>query len=123
MFSCCLNYVNYKQSCISYLSIEEIRVTLELLGQSLIRLSQKFGFVANSLQEGIVDLVLDVIVVVSGFFSLVIFKESLDLLLKFVLFLIKIHDYIVIVLFLFIVDCLQILELLSESSQFLDLWG
>jgi hypothetical protein len=110
-------------TCISYLGVEEVGVTLEFLRQSLVRLCQKFGFVANSLQESIINLILNVVVVISGLLSLIVLKECLDLLFKLIFFLVKIHHYVIVVLFLFVIDRLQILELLSEPSQFLDLWS
>ncbi len=60
-------------------------------------------------------------VVVFGFLFPVLFELYFDFFVKFVLLVVKVLDCVVINLLLVIVDSLQVLELLSQSSQFLDL--
>lgn len=89
---------------IAYLGIEEVRVTLELIRQPLVWGVQELSLVSNSLEEGFVDLILDVIAMVLGFFLLVVLEESLDFLFKFVLLLIQVLHNGIILLLLFVVD-------------------
>ena len=75
MFSCCLNYrLKVKLVNLAYFSIEEVRVWLELIAESLVWSVQEFGFISDSLKEGIIDLILDVVVVELGLLLLVILK-------------------------------------------------
>lgn len=89
---------------IAYLSIEEVRVTLELIRQPLVWGVQELSLVSNSLEEGFVDLILDVIAMVLGFFLLVVLEESLDFFFKLVLLLIQVLHHSIILLLLFVVD-------------------
>jgi hypothetical protein len=46
------------------LGIEEVSVTLEFIGQSLLWLIDELGFIANSLQECVINLSLDIVLMV-----------------------------------------------------------
>ena len=46
---------------LSELSVEEILVALEFVTESLVRCVHEFGFISNSLKEGIIDLILNVV--------------------------------------------------------------
>lgn len=103
------------------LGVEEIGVALELLREPLVCAIQELGLVADALEEGVVDLVLDVVAVVPGLFSLVVLEELLDFVLELALLLIEVADDRVILLLLLVVDGLEVSVLLSEATQLLDL--
>jgi len=73
---------------LSQLGIEELRVALELLAQTLIRGVQEPRFVPDALEEGVVDLVLNVVSMILGLLGLVVLKQLLHLLLKLALLLV-----------------------------------
>lgn len=70
---------------LAQLRVEELRVRLELIGESLVGLVQELGLVADSLEESIIDLSLDVVVVVLSFIVHVVLECLIDLLLKLAL--------------------------------------
>lgn len=89
---------------LSQLRIEELGVGLELVGEALVRRVQEFRLIRDSLQEGVINLVLDVIRVVTRLLRLVVIEELLDLLLKLVLLLIEVLNDGVILLLLLVVN-------------------
>jgi hypothetical protein len=98
-------------------------VTLELIAESLVRLTDELGLVPNSLQEGVIDLILDIVLVILRLLALVLFEQSLHLLFQLVLLLVKVLHNVLILLLLLLVYGLILSELLSEASQLLDLWS
>ena len=89
---------------LSQLRIEELGVGLELVGEALVRRVQEFRLIRDSLQEGVIYFVLDVIRVVTRLLRLVVIEELLDLLLKLVLLLIEVLNDGVILLLLLVVN-------------------
>ena len=89
---------------LSQLSIKEFRVALELIREALVRSVQELGLVGDPLQEGVIDLILDVVRVVAGLLLLVVIEELLHLVFQLALLLIQVlHDGIVLLL-LVVVD-------------------
>ena len=85
----------------SYLGIEEIRVALEFIAESLIWGVKELGLITDSLKERIINFILNVIVMEASFLLFVIFKECLDFILQFVFLLVEVlNDSIVLLLFL-----------------------
>jgi hypothetical protein len=89
---------------LSELSIKELRVALELVGEALVRCVQELGLVCDSLQESIIDLILNVVGVVAGLLSLIVIEELLDFLLQFVLFLVEVLYDGIVLLLLFVIN-------------------
>mmetsp|Transcript_28452 Transcript_28452/g.27423 ORF Transcript_28452/g.27423 Transcript_28452/m.27423 type:complete len:133 (-) Transcript_28452:82-480(-) len=108
---------------LSQLSIEVFLVAFELIAEPFVRLTDELGFIANSLEESIINLSLDVVRVESGLFSLVLLEKLLHLFLQLVLFLVQVLYNILIMLLLLIVLSLILCELLSHCSQLLDDWS
>jgi len=103
--------------------IEELRIRFELIGEALLWLIQEFGFVGDSLQESVIDFSLNVIVVILSFIITIVIEHLLNISIHFSFLLIQVHDNVVILLFLFSVNGLNLLALLSKLSQLLDLWS
>jgi len=103
--------------------IEELRIRFELIGEALLWLIQEFGFVGNSLQESVIDFSLNVIVVILSFIITIVIEHLFHICIHFSFLLIQVHDNVVILLFLFSVNGLNLLALLSKLSQLLDLWS
>ena len=108
---------------LSQLGVEELRVGLELVSQLLVWLVQELGLVSDSLEEGVVDLGLDVVVVVLSFVFHVVLEHVLHVLVELALLLVKVHHDVVVLLLLVSVYCLDLLHLNSQLSQVLDLWS
>jgi len=104
MFSYCLNYKSCYYIENTYLSIEEVTIAFEFIAESLVWGVQEFSLIADSLLESFIDLILDIMIVILGLFLLVFFEERLHFLFKSHFLLIKIHNDIVVVLLLIIVD-------------------
>jgi len=103
--------------------IEELRIRFELIGEALLWLIQEFGFVGDSLQESVIDFSLNVIVVILSFIITIVIEHLFNISIHFSFLLIQVHDNVVILLFLFSVNGLNLLALLSKLSQLLDLWS
>jgi hypothetical protein len=103
--------------------IKELRIRFELIGEALLWLIQEFGFVGNSLQESVVDFSLNVIVVILSFIITIVIEHLFHICIHFSFLLIQVHDNVVILLFLFSVNGLDLLALLSKLSKLLDLWS
>ena len=103
--------------------IEELRIRFELIGEALLWLIQEFGFVGNSLQESVIDFSLNVIVVILSFIITIVIEHLFHICIHFSFLLIQVHDNVVILLFLFSVNGLDLLALLSKLSKLLDLWS
>lgn len=103
--------------------VEELGVALKFVGESLVRLVDELGLVADSLQECIVDLRLDVVEVVLLLVLLVVIEGGFDLRVKFLLSLLQVHHDAVVLLLLFAVDGLLFLHFHSQLAQVLDLWS
>jgi hypothetical protein len=103
--------------------IKELRIRFELIGEALLWLIQEFGFVGNSLQESVIDFSLNVIVVILSFIITIVIEHLFHICIHFSFLLIQVHDNVVILLFLFSVNGLNLLALLSKLSQLLDLWS
>ena len=106
---------------LAQLGIEEFRIRLELICETLLRLVQEFGFVCDSLQECIVNLGLNVVVVILSLIVTIIIKHLLHIIIHLALLLVQIHHNIVILLFLLSMNGLDLLALLSELPQLLNL--
>jgi len=115
--------VLYNIFLLPQLGIEELRVTLELVGQPLVGIVQEFSLIANSLEEGVEDLSLDVIVMVFTFVVPVVVEHRLNLTLDSLLLLIEVHHDVVVRLLLLGVDALDLLHLGSQRSEVLNFWG
>lgn len=80
MFSCCLNYTNtwkleyYIKINRTYLGIEEVRVTLEFIAKSLVWGVKELGLISDSLKESIINFILNIVVMESGFFLLILLE-------------------------------------------------
>lgn len=96
-------------------------VRLEVIAESLVGSVDELSFVTDSLKEGIVDFILNVVVVELGLFLLVIVEKVLHLLLKFVLLLVKVADDGIILFLLIIINSFKVGVLLPEASELLDL--
>ena len=96
---------------LSQLGVEELRVRLELVRQTLLRLVDELGLVPNSLQEGIVDLSLDVVVMVLALVVPVVIEGSLHLRVHLPFLLVQVHHDVVVLLLLFRMDSLDFLHL------------
>jgi hypothetical protein len=103
--------------------IKELRIRFELIGEALLWLIQEFGFVGNSLQESVIDFSLNVIVVILSFIITIVIEHLFHICIHFSFLLIQVHDNVVILLFLFSVNGLDLLALLSKLSKLLDLWS
>jgi hypothetical protein len=103
--------------------IEKLRIRFEFIGEAFLWLIQEFGFVGNSLQESVIDFSLNVIVVILSFIITIIIEHLFHISIHFSFLLIQVHDNVIILLFLFSVNGLDLLALLSKLSQFLDLWS
>ena len=108
---------------LSKLRVEELRVALELVGETLLRLVDELGFVTDSLQESIIDLSLDIVMMVFSLVISVVVIGLLNLGVQLSFFVIQLHDMVVIHFLLFCVMGLNFLHLLSQLSKFLDLWS
>jgi len=73
---------------LSQLCIEEVGVGLEFSRELFVLGRQEFGFVTDTLQEGVVDFCLDVVLMVPGFLGLVVAEDLVYLLLQFIFFLV-----------------------------------
>jgi len=89
---------------LSQFGIKEFRIALEFRGQTFVRCVQKLCLISDSLEEGVIDFILDVIGVIAGLFSLVVIEELLNFFFQFVFFLIEILYNCIILLLLLIVD-------------------
>lgn len=108
---------------LAQLCVEELGVRLEFVRQSLLWLVQELGLVCDSLQESIVNFGLDVIVMVLSLVLTVVIEYGFDVILHLALFLVEVHDNVVVLLLLFGVDSLDFLALLSQLSELLNLWS
>lgn len=106
---------------LSQLGVEEVRVALELVRQFLLRLADELALVVDSLEEGFVDLRLDVVVVVLALVLPIVVKYGLHILVELLLFLVQIHDDVLVVLLFLLPDLLDLLHLRSQLPQFLNL--
>lgn len=122
MLLMCLQ-VLHNRLLLSQLCVKELRVGLEFVGQTLLRLVYEFGLVTDSLQEGVVDLRLNVVVMVFALVVSVVIVCRFDFRVHLTLLLIEMHHDVVVLLLLFGMNCFDLLHLGSEVSQLLDLWG
>lgn len=108
---------------LSQFGIEEVGVRFELSRELFVLRREELGLVSDTLEEGIVDFCLDVVLMVSGFLGLVVTEHGVNFLLKLVFLLVQVHYYIIVLLLFFIIFFLDRLEILSLHSEFLDLWS
>jgi len=108
---------------LSQLCVEELGVGLEFVGQTLLRLVDELGLVTDSLQEGVVDLRLDVVVMVLALVVSVVVVGGFHFRVHLTFLLVEMHHDVVVLLLLFGMDCFDLLHLGSEVSQLLNLWG
>ena len=104
------------------LGVEELGVTLELIRKPLLWLVDELCLVANPLQEGVIDLSLDVVVMVLPLIISVIVECRFDFRIHLALLLVQVHHNVIVLLLFFGVDCLNLLHLRTEVSQLLDFW-
>jgi len=106
---------------LAQLCVEELGIGLELVGESLVRLVEELSFVADSLQEGVINLSLNIVLMVFFLVFDVVVEDLFHVTIHLALFLIKLVDN-VIVSFLFLnVDSFDILHFLTKRTQFLNL--
>ncbi len=63
----------------SYFCIEEVGIALELAAEPLVLAVEVFGLVADSFEEGVVNLALDVVIVELRFFLSVLFEHNFNI--------------------------------------------
>jgi hypothetical protein len=66
---------------LSQFGIEEVGVRFELSRELFVLRREELGLVSDTLEEGIVDFCLDVVLMVSGFLGLVVTEHGVNFLL------------------------------------------
>lgn len=108
---------------LSKFCIKEFRIGFEFVCQPLLRLVEELGLIANSLEECIVNLYLDIALMVLLLLLSVIIESGLHIRADLFFLLVEVHDDVIILLLLFRVGSFNVLHLLTKLPQLLDLWG
>jgi hypothetical protein len=103
--------------------MEKLLVRLVLISELFVGLRDELGLVTDSLQEGIIDLSLNIILMELSLVVLVGIEYLLDVFVKVLLILVECANNLIVLALLFLIGTFSVLQLLSQLLQVLNLGG